>query len=100
MKISNRVFIIAEAGVNHNGSVKIAKKLIDAAVEAKADAVKFQTFISENVTSEHAEKAEYQKSTTNIEESQLEMIKKLELSFENFIELKRYCSIKIHESNR
>lgn len=96
MKIlkKDKVFIIAEAGVNHNGSMDIAKKLIDAAVEAKVDAVKFQTFISENVISKFAEKADYQKSTTGIEENQLEMVKKLELSFDNFIELKKYCKTK------
>lgn len=90
----DRVFIIAEAGVNHNGSIELAKKLIDAAVEAEVDAVKFQTFISQNVISKYAEKADYQKSTTGNEESQLEMVKKLELSFDNFIELKQYCEKK------
>ncbi len=90
----DKVFIIAEAGVNHNGSIELAKKLIDAAVEAKVDAVKFQTFISQNVISKYAEKAEYQKSTTGSEESQLEMVKKLELSFDDFIELKQYCEKK------
>jgi N,N'-diacetyllegionaminate synthase len=90
----DKVFIIAEAGVNHNGSMDLAKKLIDAAVEAKVDAVKFQTFISENVISKYAEKAEYQKSTTGVEENQLEMVKKLELSFNDFIELKAYCESK------
>tara|TARA_R110001592_G_scaffold246740_1_gene508701 strand:- start:14684 stop:15721 length:1038 start_codon:yes stop_codon:yes gene_type:complete len=91
---NNKVFIIAEAGVNHNGSIDLARKLIDAAVEAKVDAVKFQTFISENVISKHAEKADYQKSTTGVEENQLEMVKKLELSFDDFIELKKYCESK------
>lgn len=90
----DKVFIIAEAGVNHNGSIELAKKLIDAAVEAEVDAVKFQTFISQNVISKYAEKADYQKSTTGNEESQLEMVKKLELSFDNFIELKQYCEKK------
>jgi len=96
MKIikQNRVFIIAEAGVNHNGSISLAKKLIDTAVEAKVDAVKFQTFVSENVISKYAEKADYQKSTTGTEENQLEMVKKLELSFNDFIELKKYCETK------
>tara|TARA_B110000503_G_scaffold115300_1_gene173557 strand:+ start:1918 stop:2955 length:1038 start_codon:yes stop_codon:yes gene_type:complete len=93
MKIfqKDKVFIIAEAGVNHNGSLDLAKKLINAAVEAKADAVKFQTFISENVISKYAEKAEYQKNSTDAEENQLEMVKKLELRFNDFIELKKYC---------
>ncbi|MCD0473660.1 N-acetylneuraminate synthase [Flavobacterium sp. EDS] len=89
-----KVFIIAEAGVNHNGSMKLAKELIDAAVVAKVDAVKFQTFIAENVISKHAEKADYQKSTTGKNESQLEMVKKLQLSFDQFDELKLYCEEK------
>ena len=74
--------------------MKLAKELIDVAVTAKVDAVKFQTFISENVISKYAKKADYQKSTTCINESQLEMAKKLELSFDNFIELKKYCDYK------
>ena len=73
----NKVFIIAEAGVNHNGSIELAKKLIDVAVEAKVDAVKFQTFKAENLVSKNAQKADYQKETTNKEESQFDMIKKL-----------------------
>ena len=72
----NKVFIIAEAGVNHNGSIELAKKLIDVAVEAKVDAVKFQTFKAENLVSKNAQKADYQKQTTNKEESQFDMIKK------------------------
>jgi N,N'-diacetyllegionaminate synthase len=70
----NKVFIIAEAGVNHNGSIELAKKLIDVAVEAKVDAVKFQTFKAENLVSKNAQKADYQKETTNKEvyEEQLE----------------------------
>jgi N,N'-diacetyllegionaminate synthase len=90
----DKVFIIAEAGVNHNGSIELARKLIDVAFEAKVDAVKFQTFIAENVISKHAEKADYQKTTTGVEENQLEMVKKLQLSFNDFIELKKYCEIK------
>ncbi|MDR3594099.1 N-acetylneuraminate synthase [Clostridium sp.] len=90
----NKVFIIAEAGVNHNGSIELAKKLIDVAVEAKVDAVKFQTFISEKVISQNAKKAKYQIEVTGIEESQLEMVKKLELSFKQFYELKKYCDTK------
>lgn len=92
--MKNKVFIIAEAGVNHNGSMELAKQLIDAAVEAKVDAVKFQTFIAENVISKHAVKADYQKQNTGNDESQLEMVKKLQLSFDNFIELKSYCESK------
>lgn len=87
----NRTLIIAEAGVNHNGDIKLAKKLIDIAKSAGADAVKFQTFISEEVISTYAPKAEYQISNTGNDESQLEMVKKLELTFKDFIELKDYC---------
>ncbi|MFK2827250.1 N-acetylneuraminate synthase [Bacillus sp. B190/17] len=84
-------YIIAEAGVNHNGDIELAKKLVDIAVEAKADAVKFQTFKTENVISNQAPKADYQIRTTGEEESQFEMVKKLELSFSQFKELKAYC---------
>ncbi len=90
----NKVFIIAEAGVNHNGDINLAKKLIDVAIEANVDAIKFQTFIAKNVISQQAQKAEYQKETTGLNESQLEMVQKLELSFDDFIELKRYCEQK------
>jgi N,N'-diacetyllegionaminate synthase len=91
---SHNIFIIAEAGVNHNGSFELAKKLVDAAADAKADAVKFQTFKAENVISKFAEKAEYQKQTTGSNESQLDMVKKLEFSFDTFIKLKEYCTSK------
>ena len=86
-----RVFIIAEAGVNHNGNPDIARSLIDVAVEAGADAVKFQTFKAESVVSKHALKAAYQKKTTKKDENQLEMIKKLELDINAHKELLRYC---------
>ena len=75
----SKVFIIAEAGVNHNGSLELAKKLIDSAVEAGADAVKFQTFKADKLLSKYAQKADYQKQTTLVDETQYEMIKKLEL---------------------
>ena len=90
----NKVFIIAEAGVNHNGSIELAKKLIDVAVEAKVDAVKFQTFKAENLVSKNAQKADYQKETTNKEESQFDMIKKLELDVDTHKELISYCRSK------
>ena len=86
------IFIIAEAGVNHNGSIDLAKKLIDAAVDAKVDAVKFQTFKTENLVCKDAKKAKYQKENTDKEnESQYEMIKKLELDIESHKELISYC---------
>ncbi len=78
------IFIIAEAGDNHNGNLENALKLVDKAAEAGADCVKFQTFVTEEVISRHAEMAEYQKQNTGIEESQFDMVKKLELSFEDF----------------
>ncbi len=88
------VFIIAEAGVNHNGSIELAKKLIDVASEAGADAVKFQTFKTENLVPKNAQKAEYQKKTTDGEESQFDMIKKLELDINTHKELIAYCKQK------
>ncbi|KFX60216.1 N-acetylneuraminate synthase [Clostridium botulinum] len=88
------VFIIAEAGVNHNGDINLAKKLVDMAKVCGADAVKFQTFKAEESTGSFAEKAKYQKENDKTEESQLEMIKKLELPFEKFKEIKEYCDKK------
>ena len=89
-----RVFIIAEAGVNHNGDITLAKRLVDAAVSAGADAVKFQTFKAEKLVCKNAEKADYQKETTNQAESQLEMLKKLELTEEMHNQLIDYCKEK------
>lgn len=83
--------IIAEAGVNHNGSMELAIQMADAAKEAGADYIKFQTFIPENLVSRHASKADYQKAATGTEESQLEMLQKLALTQENFRELQAYC---------
>jgi N,N'-diacetyllegionaminate synthase len=94
MQSTKHVFIIAEAGVNHNGSLTLAKKLIDVAVEAHADAVKFQTFKAENVLAKNAQKAEYQKETTDVKESQFEMIKRLELDVGMHKELITYCNSK------
>ncbi len=85
------VFIIAEAGVNHNGSIDFAYKLIDIAVKAGADAVKFQTFKAENLVSKTAQKAEYQKQTTDASETQFDMIKKLELDVNTHKSLIEYC---------
>lgn len=85
------VKIIAEAGVNHNGSMELAKKLIDAAAKAGADYVKFQTFKPEKLVARSAGTAEYQKKNLHSDESQLEMLNKLALTQEDFRELKRYC---------
>lgn len=84
-------FIIAEAGVNHNGDIELAKRLVDVAAKAGADAVKFQTFRAERVVSATAPKAEYQLQTTDVAESQLEMLRRLELSPEAHRELQTYC---------
>ena len=89
------VVIIAEAGVNHNGSLDMAKKLIDAAYDARVDYVKFQTFKAESIVSPCAKKAEYQvKNTKDIGSSQFKMLKKLELSNEDHKDLMRYCDHK------
>ncbi|DAB27732.1 MAG: N-acetylneuraminate synthase [Sulfurimonas sp. RIFOXYD12_FULL_33_39] len=88
------VFIIAEAGVNHNGDINLAKKLIDAAAACNVDAVKFQTFSAELSISKHTQKAEYQKMGTDDSQTQFDMVKKLELSYDEFKELKEYCDKK------
>ena len=91
----DKVIIIAEAGVNHNGDINLAKKLIDIAVEAGVDYVKFQTFKSESLVSKSAKKADYQiENTQDPTENQLQMLKKLELSHEQHVELMAYCSQK------
>lgn len=86
-----KVFIIAEAGVNHNGSMGLAKQMIDKAVLAGVDCIKFQTFKAENLVNKDAKKADYQVKNTGRNDSQLSMLKKLELSFDDFLELKKYC---------
>lgn len=91
---SNDVFIIAEAGVNHNGCIETAKKLIDVAYIAGVNAVKFQTFKAETLVSKNAQKATYQKETTDEKESQFDMIKKLELDIKTHEILIEYCKSK------
>lgn len=90
----SRVFIIAEAGVNHNGNLEIARKLVNEAAKAGVDAVKFQTFKAENIVCKNTAKADYQKETTDAEQSQFEMLKKLELTEEMHRELVAYCKEK------
>ncbi|EEW7630755.1 N-acetylneuraminate synthase, partial [Escherichia coli] len=85
--MGKKVFIIAEAGVNHNGDIDLAKKLVDAAVQAGVDAVKFQTWKTELLVTESAEMAEYQIENTQVKESQFQMLKRLELSYNDFVEL-------------
>ena len=89
--MKHNVLIIAEAGVNHNGSFELAKQLVDAAKKAGADIVKFQTFKAENLVTKTAKKAEYQIENTKDGGSQLSMLKSLELSHTDFAELKAYC---------
>jgi N,N'-diacetyllegionaminate synthase len=91
LKSDQNVFIIAEIGVNHNGSLDLAYQLIDEAVKAGTDAVKFQTSRVENVVSRYAPKADYQKKTTGSDESQFDMIKKLKLNYDDHPKLIDYC---------
>jgi N-acetylneuraminate synthase len=84
-------FIIAEAGVNHNGDLGLAKQLVDKAIKAEADAVKFQTFRADRLLTPDVPKAEYQKQTTGAAEGQFEMIRRLELSPEMHLEIMKYC---------
>ena len=92
--MSNRILLIAEAGVNHNGSIEIAKRMIDAAVDAKVDYVKFQTFKAEKLVSRSAKKAAYQIENTTTGGGQFEMLEKLELNSEKHKILINYCKQK------
>ena len=91
MNRKSKTFIIAEAGINHNGSLNLAKKLINLSKKAGADAVKFQTFKAEDVISRFANKLKYQKNKKNDNQTQLEMLKSYELSEKDFLNLKKYC---------
>ena len=90
--MSHRVFVIAEAGVNHNGQLDIALTLVDKAIEAGADAIKFQTFTAKELVTKQAEKADYQKTNSNSGESQFQMLKKLELSVGEQKKIFEHCS--------
>ena len=89
--MNQRTLIIAEAGINHNGDISLAKQLIDEAKKAGVDIVKFQTWKTELLVTKDAEQAEYQEQNTGKTESQFDMLKKLELSYDDFVELKEYC---------
>ena len=89
--------IIAEAGVNHNGSINYARKLIDIAIDSGADYVKFQTFVTDENITRNASKAYYQLSNNDNKESQFEMLKKLELDKKTHLELLHFAQIKIEE---
>jgi N,N'-diacetyllegionaminate synthase len=89
--MANRIVIIAEAGVNHNGDIRLAKQLIDVAAEAGADYVKFQTYSADRLVIPNAPKADYQRQSIDVFETQFEMLKKLELSIENHLELMEHC---------
>ena len=91
MKITPQTLVIAEAGVNHNGDLQLAKKLVDAAIDAGADIVKFQTFHASQLATEHAEQASYQQKSLDKSEGQLAMLKRLELQPEQHSELIEYC---------
>ena len=88
---SPKTYIIAEVGVNHNGDISIAKDLIKKAKESGADCVKFQTFKASQIVTKSAPKANYQLKVTDSKESQFEMLKKLELDFEAYLDLIKYC---------
>lgn len=90
-RINSKVFIIAEAGVNHNGQISLAKEMVDVSLDAGADAIKFQSFVTEDLVTQDAPKAEYQKINDGAASSQFEMLKRLELSAEGQRELFAYC---------
>ena len=92
--MSSKVFIIAEAGVNHNGDLLIAEKMIEVAHEAGADAIKFQTFRSELLVTKNSKKADYQKASDSSSDTQYQMLKKLELNRSDFEQLQKLCEKK------
>jgi len=92
--IANRVFVIAEIGCNHNGNLEMAKKLIEAAADAGADAAKFQSFIPEEMITENSPKADYQIKATGEKESQFQRLKRMQLSHREQEELKEFCEMK------
>jgi len=89
--LNNKIIVIAEAGVNHNGNVDLAMQLVDAAVKSGADIVKFQTFKAKNIVTKSVSKADYQKNTTNKEESQYDMLKALELTYGDTVKIMKHC---------
>ena len=89
--MKDKCLIIAEAGVNHNGDINIAKKLCLAAKEAGADVVKFQTWVTEKIITQNVKQADYQAENTGSNQSQFDMLKALELSYDEFRDIKRYC---------
>ena len=92
--MTHKTYVIAEAGVNHNGDIKLAKQLIDVALEAGADAVKFQTFKADLLVTKDTPKAGYQALNTGVDDGQYAMLKSLELSEQDHFELYQYCLMK------